>query len=276
MKELFYIRVQLLCNWLSSEDLTKLWSKMTKKNNTWNSIRLVTENPDYYVVINGTHIDTPKNRTILMSMEPYLENRLTEKLSIESYFAVFFHANELNNMEWHLSLSYFDLLYHSPTKTKVISSIQSNKYFDPGHKLRIDFCKYLDNYLSLDMYGDDVGYKNCKGKLPYHCKDDGLFPYKYTIAAENHSINNYITEKLWDSILSETLCFYWGCPNIEEFVNERCFVWLDMANLEESRRIIETAIKEDWWKQRIDVIRREKKRILNEYNLFERLERLIL
>ena len=104
-------------------------------------------------------------------------------------------------------------------------------------------------------------------------KDDGLMPYKYTIACENCSEPGYFTEKLADAILSECLCFYWGCPNLEEYIDGDAFVRLDLDNFEGSMEIVKRAIVEDWWVKRIDIIRREKKKILEEIGFFPRLKK---
>ena len=40
-----------------------------------------------------------------------------------------------------------------------------------------------------------------------------------------------------------------------------------------SYNIIKTAIKEDWWSQEIDIIRKEKERVLNHY-MFPTVEEL--
>lgn len=260
------IRIQLLCSW--TDDLKNYWKKMTKKNLTWDQFLLVDNNPDYYVVVNATNKKIDKSRAILLSMEPYLEH----KLDSNGYYATMFHSHTMNNMEWHLSLSHFDLLYYSPKKTNNLSAILSDKYFDPGHIFRIDLCKKLGKY--VDMYGTDVGYKNFKKQLPYHEKDEGLFPYKYTIAVENQFIPNYITEKLFDGILSECLTFYRGAPNVDDWIDKRCFIKLS-DNIDNSIQIIKKSIENKEWEKRIQIIRSEKRRIMNEYNLFARLSNII-
>ena len=139
--------------------------------------------------------------------------------------------------------------------------------------------KFFENKGCLDVhvYGQNKFlWKNYKGSLPPHKKDDSLFPYKYSFNVENFSIKNYYTEKLIDGILSETLVFYWGCPNIEEYINEKCYVRLNLDNFEKSLETIKKAIEEDWWYQRIDIIRKEKQKILNELGFFPRLKKLIL
>lgn len=260
-----YVRIQLLCNW--TDDLKKFWTKMTKKWDTFDRFLLVDENPDYYIVVNGTNRPVPREKTILISMEPGLEDHL----DATGYLYTMFHRNTMNNMEWHLSLGYFDLMYYSPTKCKCLSAILSNKYSDPGHKFRIDLAKKL----KIDVFGSNVGYSHYQRELPYHEKDAGLFPYKYTLAIENHYIHNYITEKLFDGIFAECLVFYKGAPNVEKWIHNSCYVLLP-DDIEESIKVIQRTIDNSEWDRRIQDIRREKRRIMMEYNLFERLDKILL
>jgi hypothetical protein len=102
-----------------------------------------------------------------------------------------------------------------------------------------------------------------------------MFPYKYVFNAENHEIRNYYTEKLIDGILAECLVFYWGCPNISDYIDSRAYVKLNLENFDKDLEIIKTALRENWWEQRIDIIREEKRKILNHLQFFPRLERII-
>src|SRR3990172_9964329 len=101
-------------------------------------------------------------------------------------------------------------------KGNLISSICSEKSFDPGHIKRIDFVRYVENkydsVFKIDIYGrsNKHNFKNYIGKLPNDQKDYGLFPYKYYFMSENNQEYNYITEKLWEPLICECLCFYWG------------------------------------------------------------------
>ena len=91
--------------------------------------------------------------------------------------------------------------------------ILSDKFQLPGHKLRVVIAKCLDKTdIDIDIYGrcESLNLKKYKGELPNINKVDGLYPYKYSIAIESSLEKNYITEKLHDCILSETLCFYSG------------------------------------------------------------------
>lgn len=281
-------RVQLLCNWCSSEELVRLWNKMTKGNFTWNNIELVwTEPVDYYVIINGTNSPFDKKKALLFRMEP--------KMSLhpemwqgwadpvdKDFLRVFRHEKgDYNNNEWHLSKTYKQLseetVVKNPDYTNLLSTVLSAQYRDPGHVKRVDFVKFLEKKgLIVHVYGDNKWeYKNYKGSLPRYCKDEGIFPYKYTFNAENHSIPHYYTEKLIDGILGECLTFYWGCPNVKDYIDERAYVHLSLSNFEQDYDIIRRAIQDDWHSQRLPHIREAKKKILNELQFMPRLEKCI-
>jgi hypothetical protein len=93
---------------------------------------------------------------------------------------------------------------------------------------------------------------------------------------ENNYEEDFITEKLWEPILCECLTFYYGCPNVSDYIDPRAYVQLDMDDFEGSYRTIKTAIEEDWWSQRISIIRQEKQKILNELAFFPTVERIVL
>ena len=62
---------------------------------------------------------------------------------------------------------------------------------------------------------------------------------------------------------------------MEEYIDSRAFVRLPLDNIDSCISIITKAIEEDWWSQRIDIIRREKNRILNELGFFPRISKII-
>lgn len=266
------IKIKLLCNWTSSEELSKLWFKMKPDNC---NIELVTNDPDFWIIINkplNQHEYIPE-RTLVFQMEPFFDFGIN---NLEQFMGIYNHNSSYNNIEWHLSLNYESLLNISPKKTKVLSTILSDKYYDPGHILRIDFVKYIDNFLDIDVYGNNIfSYNNYKGNLPYHNKDNSLFPYKYHFNAENNAIDNYFTEKIIDAILSECLCFYWGCPNISKWIDPRAYVQLELKDFEQDLKCIQSYIENDEWGKRIDIIRLEKERILKEMSFFPRIQNIL-
>jgi hypothetical protein len=288
------IKIKLECNWLDSKSICNIWNKMSFDNYKWedsNSIIELTwkDEYDYLIIINSTEtIDyddiNPKN-TILIRMEPYMVNRpdLWGKWSNPNplnFLDIISYERNFNNIEWHLNKTYKQLINDEIIKTKdiEISTILSSKYIDPGQIKRIDFAKFLDNKndIILDVYGDNkYKYKNFKCGLPYHNKDDGLIPYKYTFNCENFELTGYFTEKIIDAILSETLIFYHGCPDIYAYIDKRAFVWLDLSNFESDYNYIKKCINEKLWEQRLPYIREAKKKILSDLQFFPRIKKII-
>ena len=130
----------------------------------------------------------------------------------------------------------------------------------------------------IDVWGQQNyhGFKNYMGGLG---EDDNKFNvyanYKYCFSAENNMETNYATEKIWEPILCESLCFYWGCPNLEEYIDAGAFVRLPIEDPSAALQIIQQAIAEDWWSQRIGVIKQMKEKILNELGFFPLLKSII-
>lgn len=286
-----YIRVLLACNWCSSKELCDIWNKMSKGNCIWNNIQIVSQEPcDYYCIINQppNNLKIVIENTIVFIMEPYMNKNYhlwndkwmnIDKNKFKWYGS---HDKYYNNNEWHLSKTYNELKDQEIVKdyhlSNILSTVLSDKYKDPGHIKRVDFIKFLQlkNDIKVDVFGgNSFTWNNYKGSLPYHKKDNALFPYKYTFNVENFQIHNYYSEKLIDGILSECLVFYHGCPNIKDLIDEKAFVWLELSNFEEDYKLIKKAIEEDWWKQRLSYIKQAKTIILDEFQFFPRLEKII-
>jgi GR25 family glycosyltransferase involved in LPS biosynthesis len=285
------IRIKMLCNWSSSYDLCKEWSVMCTDptNYLWNNIEITWDNKniDYYVIINMPRKDDYYNpkKTILFQMEPWVyDNEKNWGVKTwgqwanpdnEGFMKIFRHKKDLNNVQWQMKLPE---TIESDKKCDRIISILSRKNCDEGHKKRIEFVKYIENNLDdlskLHIYGME-NYHNLKS---YVGKTDNKIEYsnyKYCFSCENNSEKNYATEKIWEPILFECLCFYWGCPNLDDYIDSSAFVRLPLDNFEESISIIKKAIEEDWWSKRIDVIRKEKEKILNKLGFFPRLQDFI-
>jgi len=296
------INVSMICNFNDSKSLCDEFNNMSKGDYRWNNIKIVSDNfnknnIDYYVIINKPlnnlqHYDPSK--TIVFQMEPWIYNSNVghgvhtwgnwAKPDPNKFLSVRSHDKYYNNCQSQLKTTYSDFMKNKvviKTENKACS-IVSDKFYDEGHILRVKFIKYLEdlheenNVSYLDIYGRENyhSFKNYSGKVDI--KDNIMFPYKYYFIAENNSEKNYITEKLWEAILSESLCFYWGAPNVSDYIDSRAFIQLDLNNFEESYKTIKNAIDNDLWSERIEIIREEKKKILNYYNFFPTIERIIM
>lgn len=283
-----FVKVLLCCNWCSNEEICNLWKKMSKDNNlTWNNIKIVSSEPcDFYCIVNKPpdNLKYDPKRSIILRMEPDMEKkkyiwREWSNPSKDTFKYICYHNNNLNTFEWHLSKTYNQLLNDEIIKEhdNILSTVLSDKYSDPGHIKRIDFVKFLESKnMEVHVFGGNkFSWVNYKGSLPPHQKDNAMFPYKYSFNVENHSIKNYCTEKLIDGILSETLVFYSGCYNIKEYIDERSYVYLELIDFEKDYETIKKAISEDWWSQRLPYIKESKNKILNEYQFYPKIEKII-
>ena len=296
------IRIKMLCNWCSSEDLCKEWLKMCKGPSNsgsykWNNLEITwsDEDIDYYVIINKPRRGDKyvAEKSIVYHMEPFCDNKDQTwgiktwgewaKPDSRKFLQVRTHDKFVNPVFWQLSLTYdqlqtMDMQAQKRSELdKIVSSICSSKYFDPGHKKRIDFLKYLESKdFPLHIYNEDNerGFKSYQGKArPSVDKDKGLVPYKYYFMCENNAERNFITEKLWEPILCESLCFYWGCPNVADIVDPRAFVQLD-DNFETAYNTMNAAIQTNMWKERLPFIKAAKQKILDQ-SFFPTLEKVL-
>lgn len=155
-----------------------------------------------------------------------------------------------------------------PIKTKLISVISSNKAFTQGHRDRINFVLRLKEYYGdqLDIFGH--------GFNPIDDKWDAIAPYKYHITIENSSYPDYWTEKLADCFLGQAFPFYYGCPNVENYFDSLSFCKIDINDFEAAIKVIDEAISNDLYSERISNISLSKELILNKYNLFAVLANL--
>lgn len=280
-----YKKIRLLCNWCTTDELTLLWTKMSN-NGSWKNLQLSLEPeiPDYYVIINSppSGVSFEPKKTIVFQMEPHMSKHVNKwkewaNPRSENFLRVFKHDKDYNNLEWHLSKNYIELKSQEIIKeknlSKVISTVLSGKYTDPGHMKRVDFVKFLEKKeIDIHVFGNNRwNYKNYKGELPYHCKDNGIFPYKYTFNVENHEIPNYFTEKLIDGILGECLVFYSGSRTVREYIDERAYVYLELSNFEQDYDTIKKAIEDDLYTKRLPYIKEAKRKILDELQFFPRL-----
>jgi len=275
------IRVKITTNWCDDLEIREEFNKCTKNNDyRWNDLYLIPPSEgdtyDYVVVINFTPQNIRLKDAIIFDAETYPSRSQWAYLYTDkSKFFKHFSTEQYYTLDkWYVNRTYQELLI-TPQKTKIMSGIISGNNFLEGHQDRLNFCfYYLDNLPYYDHYSrDELNLRSYKGALDD--KADGLMSYRYTFNAENYKENNYITEKLLDSILCETLTFYDGAPNVSQHIDPRCFITIDLKKPGEALEIIKTAIKNNEWEKRIEFIRAEKKRLMNERNILNIIDKII-
>ena len=138
-----------------------------------------------------------------------------------------------------------------------------------GHRQRLDFVRRLQEHFGerIDVFGRSL--------RPFEDKWDVLAPYKYHVALENTEVADYWTEKLTDTLLAGAYPFYGGCPNIGDYFPDAVLTRLDITDASGAIRTIERGMAEERFEATLDARRAAATRLLDEYNLFPTLEKII-
>jgi len=148
-----------------------------------------------------------------------------------------------------------------PAKSSDVSVICSNKAMIGGHRRRIRFVDRLLELNPMPRFG--------RGFHDLPDKWDGLAPFRYSVAIENSRYDHYWTEKIADCFLAGTVPIYWGASNIADYFPREAMIILDTLDPEKAARIIQAEATPEAYQRRLPALREAKRRVLDEYNLFE-------
>ena len=273
-------KIKLECWWTDSGNLTRRFIEQFVSDIDRENYEFVYgEDYDYLVVFGRTdweNIKVSKDRILYFSQEPLWSHNETkdihqysDKIFVadkrlypesdsykEGLFPMFYGAkgeyDSRLEFDWSKKIFESDL---SQSKTKSISMVVTKNYnshvdqfnrpelFDIIYKKRTDLGIALSEVLPrVDIWGvywEDNGI-NLHGEA--WNKRVALNNHKFSIACENTVQKNYISEKFWDCVLTETVPIYLGCNNIYELVPEGSFIYLN-PDMDDMNKMIST-IKE--------------------------------
>ena len=276
--------VQILKDW----DWPNLLRQTPDSKGRWNGVQFTldpVEECDYLIMLNNRMkeditVKCPPENIWALMQEPYMRGHNDWMVEgHEKFYKIFTHHLSSKDpryvvshpaIPWHINRT-FDQLVSSkiPDKIKTISWVVGDATDLPGHIKRLSFLRFLqqDSTLDIDLFGRAVQYIEDKG--------DGLVPYKYSLAIENSSSNDYWTEKLTDCFLAWSVPFYYGCINLEKYFPEESFIRIDINQPGHSLEKIKRIIYEDNWSKRIPALEEARKLVLYRYQLFPYLSKLI-
>jgi len=277
-------------NWgLTSEQMVSDYINQTPNcRGVWNDI-VVTDNvkeADYLIIQ-----DNCGNNLLTLFDEDrrlYFSREALDSQSINNYpsdsvkrFSYWDGTGLLWTKWWYPSKSsgginktYNELLNETPlNKTKNLSCIQSDKNNSWGHKLRHNFLgDFINQTNCLDLYGS-IRYSN--KVLENNNKCSGLDDYRYTLAFDNqNTIKDFFGTQFTDAILRWTVPIYWGGADLDRYFPKDCFIKLDIENEGEIERTTRLIEKDDY-NNRIKAIDEARRLILNEYNMWPIIEKVI-
>ena len=165
----------------------------------------------------------------------------------------------------------YDFLSRKIVTNKInkVAIITSNKTMTRGHKKRLDFLQRLKAIIPeyIDIYGE--GFQFVEDKWDVFSK------YKYVLAFENCREKGYVTEKIFDAYISEALPLYWGAPDISDYFSNDSFEVVDCDLVSKTAEKIVRFINENVYETKNSAILQEKERVLNEYNMFARMVKIV-
>jgi hypothetical protein len=269
-------------------DSPDMFRQIPNHGDTWDGIRFTTEEVqecDFLIVFNRPHkkikVKCPEGNKWLFIQEPpvdtykFLENSYKYFDRVYSFGEKGEHDNRRSSqtgLPWHINRTYDELMALEVEDIKEkedrISWVTSNSLTKPGHKLRMDFKDFLvAENVDFDLWG--------RGFNPIEDKFDGIAPYKYSLAIENHSTNDYWTEKISDCFLSWTMPIYYGCKNILEYFPEESMILVDPGKPEEALEKIHKSMSNKRWEKNVKYIKEARELVLNKYQIFPMLANLI-
>jgi hypothetical protein len=170
---------------------------------------------------------------------------------------------------WYVNNSFRELNeMESPPKKRLCSWITSGISRTENHRQRLAFLQLLrDNHLEFDLYGRDLpswaqGYGTLQNK--WH----GMASYYYNLSIENYADNQwYVTEKLWDALLSWCLPIYYGGTAADKLLPPGSFLRLPSLDQQGLAYIREITASLDAWHAAKQAIAEARQIILHKLNL---------
>lgn len=150
-----------------------------------------------------------------------------------------------------------------------LSIVCSNARKYEQQRRRFEFAGQLKDILGERLHWFGRGVQPVKGKA------EAIFPYRYSIAIENNCIEHFWTEKISDIYLGCAFPFYDGGPNLQRYFPAGSFEYIDIEDPKGAAAKIESAIKDGIFEQRIPLLKEARQKVLNEYNLFNEVWRVI-
>jgi hypothetical protein len=287
------IKIKLLCNWTSSENLCIELNKMSKGSLLWNNIEFSYDDNiiDYYVILNKP-LDNDfyiPEKTIILRTKTFKKHQKNDYNFIRNI--KYTDKNKLlyenvdekcnNIFIWNFDLNYCFIKNNINLQKNMIDKIYTIFNFEhlEMEQFEAGLLKYFEvKYPSfiIDIYSNNNKYsfKNVIIENNIEKNNSLIENYKYCIIVEDF-IENSFFEKIYNCIINETLCFYIGPENISNYFDSNSYVLLDRNNFEKSYQIIKNGIENNLWEEKIKYIRKEKLKILDYYNLFPTVERII-
>jgi Glycosyltransferase family 10 (fucosyltransferase) C-term len=178
---------------------------------------------------------------------------------------------------WYVSNSFEELNQgRVPDKVKACSWITSGINRTENHRIRLNFLHQLQQAgLELDVFGRNLP-TTVQHRGEVQNKWHGMAPYFYNLAIENYADNEwYVSEKLWDALLSWCLPIYYGGAAADRLLPPGSFLRLPSLDEKGVAYIQEISSSPDAWYEAKEAIAEARQIILHKLNLLNWLSEFV-
>ena len=101
---------------------------------------------------------------------------------------------------------------------------------------RISYVRELMGHMPVNSYGRQLNNRVLEQDDGRGTKDQVLARHKFTLAFENISDHDYVTEKFFDALIAGSVPVYLGAPNIGDFApGDKCYI--DVADFDSPKAL---------------------------------------
>ena len=274
---------------MSPEYLLWVYKKMTpNQSGIWKDMEAVTSphKADVHIIIDDCHLKLPNRPRIYLGAHPpgttsYGDIRSRRSDTIK----VIDQSEELGFCEWWLKYDYdylSNLERETIEKDNLLTCILSDSNDRPYHNIRRKYVeklcrkKILDNVYGRikpfgfieDCYRGELGtfqYNQDASDRYWFGKEEVLEKAWYSLEFDAYPTLNYISERVFDSVLSWCIPLYWGSTNIHEYLPEGSFYYIDAEGKgDDVLEIIREPIRDSALREARDLM-------LNKYQLWPKI-----
>lgn len=273
--------------------LLKTYSKMTpQRSGRWNELVGVLDpaEADYFVVLEGcaaieNHYPPEK---ILLIGSHHVGLPAYQCFDNRPCAAALDVAKTVGFCEWWIDRSYDELMaLEPPEKTQELICIISNAERYPYQKWRKRLVHRICDRDDLQGRFDLYGRIKPKGEMKRYFRGElgrntpttywfGKEPVyhnaRYALELDGGPTSHYWSERFNDALLSWAMPLYWGGDNVHEYLPAECFRYIDIHG--DGSDVLELAAS-NYREQHMDAIAEARQQILNHYQLWPTVERMI-
>lgn len=253
----------------------------------WGGYRFVTDDvneADWWIILEALlHTKAtivPPENVLLVTWEPpcrvipFDPSFLAQFPTVVSPHPELAHPRVLRGLQghpWIVEASYDELVTASrPPKSRELSLISSSKTVVEGHRLRLALARAAKEYFGdrAELFG--------RGIRDIERKRDALDDFRYSLAVENDSGPDVLTEKLPDCFLTWTFPFYAGCTNVHEYFPRDSYQIIDPRDIAGSIATMERILDDpEHYERSLPALEEARTRYLQQHQLFPLLATLL-